>query len=283
MTKKKLVICIAVALCIIFGSLIVVADRYTAYDIDKAREIILEFGPKEIEAPIETSEVPEISEAPMENISAYISFTFDDNKPNHLNVVAPILAKYGMAATRYYITGVNPSIVEGTNFTECKVLRDQYGWEIGGHTRMHYDLTTLNETEATSQIAGCKEDLAQNGIEVKTFTPPSLATNANVAKIIKDHYSSCRDEIGINYPPYDPYHIKMISLNNRDNPQTSDMLAKIDDIKEKQGWIVFMAHRVDNTGDNFSTDEAFFRNLVRLISEDMEIRVTTISETLEIV
>ncbi len=276
MGKKRLVVSIVVVLCIIFGSFAVAADRYTTYDLDRAKGIISELSfkaAKTIEAPIEAPETPEWIETP----KAYISFTFDDNHANHLDVVAPILAEYNMIATRYYISETN-----NPNFDECKILRDKYGWEIGGHTRTHPDLTLLPRAQLYSEIQGCQEDFSRNGIEVNTFAPPYSRMNETVKTIVKEYYGSCRDGWGINAPPYDPYNVKMIGIDNAAQTSITTILAQIDNAKETSGWIVFIAHRVDYTWNDYSTDESFSRNLVRLVSEDPEIRVTTISETLEL-
>lgn len=213
-------------------------------------------------------------ETPVENVLAYVSFSFDDNIPEHLSVIAPILAEHNMRATRYYITGQ-------PNYTECKVLRDVYGWEIGAHTRTHPDLTAIPIELVYAELQGCKEDFAENGIDVKTFAAPYVETNQNVTEVVKRFFNSSRSSWGVNYPPFDPYHIGLYSINNRDNPHIPTILAVIDSLKESHGWIVFMGHHVDYTGNDYSTDESFFRDLVRLVAEDHELKVVTISEALE--
>ena len=207
-------------------------------------------------------------------ISVLVSFNFDDNKPNHLSVVAPLLEEHRMTATRYYITRDAP------NFTECKILRDQYGWEIGGHTRTHPNLTNITLKEARDEICGSKEDFIANGITVNTFGPPYCVMNSDTINITKECYNACRNGWGINYPPYDPYQIKVVSLDNEAKPTISEISTKIDEAIKNNGWIVFIAHQVDNTGNLYSTDKQFFKDVLDLISERPEIKVVTVSEAL---
>lgn len=207
------------------------------------------------------------------NPSAYISFTFDDNKPSHLHTAAPILWEHNMTATRYYISGLDDS-----NFTECLVLRDEYGWEIGAHTQTHPDLTTISEEQVHVETCGCREDFANHGIDVETFAPPYVMTNENVTEIIKEYFDSSRVGWGVNYPPYNFYKIKMVSLDNRDEIDILKIREMIRSAKNNSGWIVFFAHRIDNTGDDFATNETFFREVVEFISKIPNIEVVTISE-----
>ncbi|MCK4473698.1 polysaccharide deacetylase family protein [Candidatus Parcubacteria bacterium] len=214
---------------------------------------------------------------PKKNISALVSFTFDDSNPNHLEKIAPFLEQYDMKATRYYVTGVS-----WTNFTECKILQDQYNWEIGGHTRTHPDLTNITLEQVKQEICGGKSDFIANGIAVKSFAPPYTEINADTMNIVKECYESCRNDWGINYPPYEPYRIRMLSsLDNIDRLKISEISDKLDEAIENNGWIVFYSHRVDNTGNPYCTDEQFFKELLNLISKKPEIEVVTVSEGLE--
>jgi len=210
-----------------------------------------------------------------ENISALVSFTFDDDNTNHLEYIAPLLEEYNMKATRYYITGVS-----WANFTECKVLQDHYGWEIGSHTRTHPVLTNITLEEARDEICGSRDDFIANGITVKSFAPPYTVIDTDTMNITKECYESCRDGWGVNYHPYENYHIKVVSLYNKDGLTISALSDKIDEAIKNKGWIVFIPHKVDSTGNLYSTDTQFFKDVLDLISERPEVKVVTVSEAL---
>ena len=211
---------------------------------------------------------------PKKNISALVSFTFDDNYPNHLVYIAPLLEQYDMKATRYCITS-------WANFTECRILQDHYGWEIGSHTRTHPDLTNITLEEARDEICGSRDDFIAIGIDVKSFAPPYTVIDTDTMNITKECYESCRSDWGINYPPYKPYHIKVLtSLDKIDKPKISEISDKIDEAVRNNGWIVFYGHRIDNTSNPYSTDEQFFKDVLDLIGEKTEIEVVTVSEAL---
>ena len=98
--------------------------------------------------------------------------------------------------------------------------------------------------------------------------------------ITKECYESCRDGWGVNYHPYENYHIKVVSLYNKDGLTISALSDKIDEAVKNKGWIVFIAHNVDSTGNLYSTDTQFFKDVLDLISERPEIEVVTVSEAL---
>ncbi|HEY8466687.1 MAG TPA: polysaccharide deacetylase family protein [Solirubrobacterales bacterium] len=93
--------------------------------------------------------------------------TFDDGMLDNLTTAAPILAELGAPATVYVQTGAigqpNPWMdpAAGERMMTAEELRElaALGWEIGGHTVTHPDLSKLDRDECVAEMARGKEEL----------------------------------------------------------------------------------------------------------------------------
>jgi peptidoglycan/xylan/chitin deacetylase (PgdA/CDA1 family) len=113
--------------------------------------------------------------------AGYAAVTFDDGLRNNHAVALPILRARGIPATVYVATGLvgkdNPWIGaggDGAIMNEAQ-LRDLVvaGWELGGHTMNHADLSTLDYEACRSEIEdGCSELERIAGPRVETFAYP---------------------------------------------------------------------------------------------------------------
>lgn len=101
-----------------------------------------------------------------------IALTFDDGYADAATEALPLLQEHGFVATFYV---VNRSIgQEGyMGWDEIRALRDA-GMEIGGHTRSHLDLTALEPSLASDEIAGSRAQLAAElQVPVESFCYPA--------------------------------------------------------------------------------------------------------------
>jgi peptidoglycan/xylan/chitin deacetylase (PgdA/CDA1 family) len=107
--------------------------------------------------------------------------TFDDGMRNNRRVALPILERLGVPATVYvtidYIGGRSPWIApdgDGAMMDEAE-LRElaAAGWELGGHTVSHADLSTLDYDGARREIEEGNSALERlTGVPVQTFAYP---------------------------------------------------------------------------------------------------------------
>ncbi len=114
-----------------------------------------------------------------------IALTFDDGYADAATEALPLLQEHGFVATFYVVNRYIGQ--EGyMGWDAIRALRDA-GMEIGGHTRSHLDLTALELSLASDEIAGSREQLAAElQVSVESFCYPSGrygdATKALVAQ-----------------------------------------------------------------------------------------------------
>lgn len=112
-----------------------------------------------------------------------VGITFDDGYVNNLHHALPALQRHGHRATLYAVSqllGRHNSWDDGLGvpakpLMAAAQLREWVagGMDVGAHTRHHVDLTTLDDTTAREEIAGCRAELEDTlGCAVQHFCYP---------------------------------------------------------------------------------------------------------------
>ncbi len=109
-----------------------------------------------------------------------ITLTFDDGYEDFAEFAAPLLERYGFRAAVFVVTdrvgGVNEwdASVEELPLMGWDTLRALLarGFVIGGHTRTHPHLTTLEDAAVVSEVTGCRAAIRRE----LGFTPDLFAT-----------------------------------------------------------------------------------------------------------
>ncbi len=110
----------------------------------------------------------------------FAAISFDDGMRNNLTVAQPILERLGVPASVYVSSGLiggqSPWVPGpgGRMLDADEVLAlARAGWEIGGHTVSHADLSTLDEDACLAEVAEGREALERlTGAPVETFAYP---------------------------------------------------------------------------------------------------------------
>ena len=127
-----------------------------------------------------------------------VLITFDDAFEDFAQVAAPILQRHEFSALMFVPTGRlgRPEGWVGANNPARKLMDwatvrslANEGFEFGGHSRTHANLTKLSAAEREQEIAGCAEDLsAQIGKPVEGFAAPYGRVSPEVVNAIGRHY-----------------------------------------------------------------------------------------------
>jgi peptidoglycan/xylan/chitin deacetylase (PgdA/CDA1 family) len=113
-----------------------------------------------------------------------IMISFDDGYRDVLEYASPVLARLGMPATAYVITGrISGSDPSFLTWKNLRVL-EQRGIEIGSHTVTHADLTQLPDAQAMSELCDSRAALERRlGHPVQWFAYPYGREDARVAEL----------------------------------------------------------------------------------------------------
>jgi peptidoglycan/xylan/chitin deacetylase (PgdA/CDA1 family) len=164
--------------------------------------------------------------------------SFDDAMRNNLTTALPILRELGIPATVYvptdWLGGQSPYIGpggDGAILTAEELLElAAAGWELGGHTLSHADLSMLGYDEARREIEGGCTALAQlTGEPVQTFAYPfgrygpvaiaavrdvGLSAAVTTGSGTWDRFELTRAMVGA----ADPFPILLLKLTDRYEP-----------------------------------------------------------------
>jgi len=116
-----------------------------------------------------------------------VTIGFDDGRETQANAGA-ILADYGFAGTFYVTSGGNGSTFGLDNpgfMTEDQVrILELQGHEIGGHTRSHPNLASLDRVDQTVEISGGRQDLIDDGLRAPvSFAYPYGSYNVSAQDV----------------------------------------------------------------------------------------------------
>jgi peptidoglycan/xylan/chitin deacetylase (PgdA/CDA1 family) len=127
-----------------------------------------------------------------------VLITFDDAFEDFAQVAAPILQRHGNSALVFVPTrrlgrsegwqGANHPARPLMDWATVRSLANE-GFEFGGHSRTHANLTKLSAANLEDEIAGCAEDLsAQIGKPIEGFAAPYGCVSPVVLEVIGRHY-----------------------------------------------------------------------------------------------
>jgi peptidoglycan/xylan/chitin deacetylase (PgdA/CDA1 family) len=120
-----------------------------------------------------------------------VLFTFDDGYSEVAEHAFPILARHNFTAITFVVTGQlggTNAWDETNNFPIRQLMTGEQirhwagrGFEFGGHSRRHVDLTKLGPDALADEVGGCARDLAELiGAPPLSFAYPFGAVNAAV-------------------------------------------------------------------------------------------------------
>jgi len=119
----------------------------------------------------------------------WVTVTFDDGwRDNHTHAL-PVLARLGIPATFFVVSGQMAGVAAERRMTPA-MLRElvEAGMEIGAHTRTHPNLTALPEELLDDEIGGCKADLEELlGQPIRFLAYPGGRFNEAVERCVQRH------------------------------------------------------------------------------------------------
>ena len=183
-----------------------------------------------------------------------VTFTFDDGRMSQM-AAAQELANRGMNATFFIISSEvgQPGVMTVNDLNTLKAS----GMEIGAHTVLHRNLTTLSSGEAMRELCLSRNWLMDRGFDVYDMAYPYDVTNASVKQAAAAcGYNSARSggqlqcdaghACAETMPPLDPYALR--------TPNAFEITTTLPDMKAMVtnaqnnggGWVPLELHDVCN-------------------------------------
>jgi peptidoglycan/xylan/chitin deacetylase (PgdA/CDA1 family) len=209
--------------------------------------------------------------------SAKVSFTFDDGLASNLTQAAPALAAHGLSGTAYITTGcvgmaTTPnSCAADTDeqyltWDQVAQLQNTYGWEIGGHTVTHPQLSTdgLTDQQLAQEVGGGRQALVDHGFNPAAFATPYGDYDNRVLAEIAKHYSSHRGfwDVDNNVWPHNDYLLNNMQVQT--GVTVAQVKTRIDQAIASNQWLILTFHDIKTSP---STDPEEYEYATASLSE----------------
>ena len=119
-----------------------------------------------------------------------IVLTFDDGSQSIYDLAFPEMQKYNYPGVNFIPTGFL-NYKNKMSLDEALQL-EKAGWETGGHTVTHANLTTISLDSARYEIKTNYEQLIKFGLKHRCFALPAGHTNSEVDAIIHEYFEIIR-------------------------------------------------------------------------------------------
>ncbi|WP_375773608.1 polysaccharide deacetylase family protein [Archangium gephyra] len=173
-----------------------------------------------------------------------VSITLDDGWPSQFTGARPALNARGIPATYFLVTeGIRNGWTGYMTVPQVQTIIAE-GNEIGAHTMMHRDLTTLSATEVETELRDSQAWLkTQFGLTaVPSFASPYGAYNASVLTTVQKYYGSHRTvNGGQNFKDSNIFQLRAYDVNSAVTVDT--VRGWIDSAAADGSWLILTFHQ----------------------------------------
>jgi peptidoglycan/xylan/chitin deacetylase (PgdA/CDA1 family) len=170
-----------------------------------------------------------------------IVLCFDDGHKSIYELAFPIMLQYQYPGVNFIPTGwINAQGV--INLQEVRALENA-GWETGGHTVTHANLTTISLDSARSEIRKNYKQLVELGLTHRCFALPAGHSNPEIDIIIKEYFDIIRTSYNERYN-YPLNKDRLGYYQVQDNDDENTLLMRVTHgITEGECLIIFGFHQ----------------------------------------
>lgn len=200
------------------------------------------------------------------NGEGLVTFWFDDAWLSEYTIAFPILEANNFPAA----LAVPTDAVGWDNYlTWAQIRRLSYnGWEITSHSRSHEcDLDNYDAQRIEAEVHGSQQDLAEQGYDATVYVTPCGEEKLELIDVVKKYYVALRtSDGGFNQLPLtNTYSLKIHEVDS--TTRLPDVINWVNEAKAQKNWLILMFHRVDTSGEQFSTTPEIFKNIVGIVKD----------------
>ena len=212
--------------------------------------------------------------------SPLIVLTFDDGHKSIYELAFPLMKQYNYPGVNFVPTGwINaPDMMTLDELYEMETA----GWETGGHTVTHANLTTIPIDSARMEISKNYQQLIDFGLKHRCFALPAGHSNSEIDKIIKKYFDIIRTSYNEHYSfPLNKDRLGYYQV--QDNDDENSLLLRVNHgITEEECLIIFGFHQFTVDKPTFicmMNSAVFLKFLEGLKKRNLE--VLTLSEAVD--
>lgn len=215
-----------------------------------------------------------------------VSITFDDTLVTQRTVAAPLLDRYGFAASAMTIADQVGADADHLSLAQLRELRELHGWEVAGHaytaTNHNAGFSSLSESALDNELRALKTWLCAYGFGSYDYLAyPRGEFSPLIERYVGKYFSAARTIAAVPMqmlPSVNPYRLRSKTVAN--TTDTSQLTGLVDAAYANKGWLLLTFHSVVATADKsteYST--ANFTTVVDYIASK-GIPVRTVGEVL---
>lgn len=184
---------------------------------------------------------------------AAVSYTFDDNCKNQLDVALPLFDRHRFKATFFTVTNWAP---------HWPLLRaaSLNGHEVASHSMSHPNLPSLSYEDQEAELKKSRQVIDSMIPDAHCTTIAYPFCSKSATNLTARYYIGARTCQGVVEPktPKDFYGISSIVLGTKGAFQkAAELNEKVEEARTQKGWCTFLLHGIDDDGgySPFSSQE----------------------------
>lgn len=209
-----------------------------------------------------------------------IVLTFDDGDRSIYDLAFPLMKEKNFVGVNFIPTGFIGQYSR-MNLDEVVEL-EKTGWETGGHTFSHANLTTISRDSAHYEIRKNYEQLKMWGLKHNCFALPAGHSNKETDEIIKEYFKIIRKSQNERYTyPLNLDRLGYYEVHNNDD--LNSLVLRIDHgIIEEECLVIFGFHRFSLNYSEWATELqlSIFQDLLSEIQK-RNLKVVTLTEAIK--
>ncbi len=213
-----------------------------------------------------------------------VSFTFDDFTRTAAAIGARTLEQHGWRGTFYASASFEDAYNHlGDLFTVQDIAKlVAQGHEIGCHTENHIDCALNPPVVVADEARRNRNHLTRLGAPNPTsFAFPYGEVSAATKKLLGQYYTTLRGvRPGINRRLADAHQLSAIAIEG-DMDALPGILAVLDDLQKKPGWLIFYTHDVRDHPSEWGCTPALFGAVCAAVkAHNFEVRTVQDAHTI---